>query len=171
MPLHVSKRGSKAPFDSFHPPLAPEKHSDKAVRHRRLGHLLSRLHSVALCFPGFGGVSQENRATPPQRALLQCSTYLVALCFPALKGCHTRIVLHPLKGPCYSVAPIFSALKAGVALQFASWKVSLCKGVSQLHCHLYCREKKFGASLSLHIYIYIYICVCVCVCVSSVSRQ
>ena len=25
------------------------------------------LHSVALRFPGFGGVSQENRATPPQR--------------------------------------------------------------------------------------------------------
>ena len=27
------------------------------------------LHSVALLYPGLGGVSQENRAAPPQRAL------------------------------------------------------------------------------------------------------
>ena len=27
------------------------------------------LHSVALRFPGFGGVSQENRATPPEKGL------------------------------------------------------------------------------------------------------
>ena len=27
------------------------------------------LHSVALRFPGFGGVSQQNRATPPERGL------------------------------------------------------------------------------------------------------
>ena len=53
-------------------------------------------HSVALCFPGFGGVSQENRATP-------------------------------LKLP---VAPASSALKRGVALQVASWKVSWYRGVS-----------------------------------------
>ena len=53
------------------------------------------LHSVALCFPGFGGVSQENRATPPQ------------------------------KGP---VAPTFSALEGGVALQVVAWKVSRYRG-------------------------------------------
>ena len=39
----------------------------------------------------------------------------------------------PDKGP---VAPAFSALSVGVALQVASWKVSWYKGVSQLHCRL-----------------------------------
>ena len=54
------------------------------------------LHSVALrFFPGFEGVSQENRATPRE------------------------------KGP---VAPTFSALKGGVALQITSWKVSGYRG-------------------------------------------
>ena len=61
------------------------------------------LHSVALRFPGFGGVSQENCATPPE------------------------------KGP---VTPTFSALKEGVALQTASWKMSRHMGVLQLHCRL-----------------------------------
>ena len=37
------------------------------------------------------------------------------------------------KGP---VAPTVSALKGGVALQVASWKVLRYRGVSQLHCHL-----------------------------------
>ena len=53
------------------------------------------LRSVALRFRGFGGMSQENRATPPE------------------------------KGP---VAPPFSALKGGAALQVASWKVSRYRG-------------------------------------------
>ena len=53
------------------------------------------LHSVALRFPGFGGVSQGNGATPTE------------------------------KGP---AAPTFSALKGGVALQVASWKVSRYRG-------------------------------------------
>ena len=35
----------------------------------------------------------------------------------------------PLKGP---VAPTISALEGGVALQVASWKVSRCRGASQL---------------------------------------
>ena len=30
---------------------------------------IGALHSVALRFPGFGGVSQENRATPPKRGV------------------------------------------------------------------------------------------------------
>ena len=30
----------------------------------------------------------------------------------------------------------FSALKGGVAFQVGSWKVSRCRGVSQLHCRL-----------------------------------
>ena len=46
----------------------------------------------------------------------------------------------PSKGP---VAPTFSALKGGVALQVASWKVSLYKGLSQLHC----RQKPGGQLL------------------------
>ena len=58
------------------------------------------VNSVALRLPRFGGVSQENRATPPER------------------------------GP---VAPSFSALKGGVALQVAFWKVSRYRGVSKLH--------------------------------------
>ena len=34
------------------------------------------------------------------------------------------------------VTPTFSAVKGGVALQVASWKVSRYKVVSQLHCRL-----------------------------------
>ena len=34
------------------------------------------------------------------------------------------------------VAPTFSALRGGVALRVASWKVSRYRGVSQLHCRL-----------------------------------
>ena len=69
------------------------------------------LHSVALRFPGFGGVWQENRATPPQN------------------------------GP---VVPTFSALKGGVALEVASWKVLQYRGASQLHCRL----SRYSGSLS-----------------------
>ena len=35
-----------------------------------------------------------------------------------------------------AVAPTFSALKGGLTLQAASWKVARYRGVSQLHCHL-----------------------------------
>ena len=54
--------------------------------------------------------------------------------FQHFEGCRRRIALHPpQKGP---VAPTFSGLKRGVALQAASWKVSRYRGVSQLHCRL-----------------------------------
>ena len=39
----------------------------------------------------------------------------------------------PSKGP---VAPTFSALKGGVALEAASWKVWRYRVMSQLHCRL-----------------------------------
>ena len=51
---------------------------------------ITTLHSVALLFSAFGGVSQKNLAAAPS------------------------------KGP---VAPTFSALKGGVALQVASWSL------------------------------------------------
>ena len=44
-----------------------------------------------------------------------------------------RVALHLAKGP---VAPTFSALTGGVALQVASWKVLRYKGVSQLDSRL-----------------------------------
>ena len=50
-----------------------------------LRHTLA-LHSVALRFPGFGGVSQENRATPPQKGP-------VAPTFSALEGGVARQVV------------------------------------------------------------------------------
>ena len=58
-----------------------------------LSRYAATLHSVALRFPVFGGVSQENRAPPPQRP---CSTYL----FSSQSGCH-----------------ILSCLLEGVAVQ------------------------------------------------------
>ena len=58
----------------------------------------------------------------------------VALCFPVF-GVVPREnrAIPPAKGP---VAPAFSALEVGVALQVASWKESRYRGVSQLHCRL-----------------------------------
>ena len=80
------------------------------------------LHSVALRFPGYGGVSQENRAAPPQRTLWP----------PPFQ----------LEGP---VAPTFSALKGGVALQGAFPKVSWYRGVSQPQCH--CCQSRYNGQL------------------------
>ena len=47
-------------------------------------------------------------------------------------GCRKRIVLHLVKGRCSTY--FFSSYRQSVALQIASWEVSLYKGVSQLHC-------------------------------------
>ena len=60
----------------------------------------------------------------------------VALCFPRLGGLSQENRAAPLEK--VPVTPTFSALKGGVALQVASWKVSRYRGVSQLHCCLSC---------------------------------
>ena len=61
------------------------------------------------------------------------SLHSVALRFPEFGGVARESHYSPSKGP---VAPTFSALNGGVALQVASWKVSQYREVSQLHCRL-----------------------------------
>ena len=67
-------------------------------------------------------------AQPLQYQYSCCATlsrYILSRCvFQDFKGCRRRM------------APPCSALKEGVALQVASWKVSRYRGVSQLRCRL-----------------------------------
>ena len=64
------------------------------------------------------------------RQPLQQSCQAILSRYTLLEYIFRRIALRPLEeGP---VAPAFSALKGGVALQVASWY----RGVSQLHCRL-----------------------------------
>ena len=57
------------------------------------------LHSVALRFPGFGGVLQENRATPPQKGP-------VAPTFSALEGVsHFKLSLGRCRGTGGTLSP------------------------------------------------------------------
>ena len=67
--------------------------------------------------------------------------------FQHLEGCRRRIALKPpSKGP---VAPIFSALEGGVALQAASWKMSRYPGCSSytVACHAAVGHLGFSAFL------------------------
>ena len=57
-----------------------------------LSRFIVALHSVALCFPRFGGVSQDNRATPPEKSP-------VAPTFQLLKGVlHFKLPLGRRRG-------------------------------------------------------------------------
>ena len=73
-------------------------------------------------------------ATVTVPVVLHCRATLCRITFPRMwRGVTGESRYTPSKAP---VAPSFAALKGGVALQVASWKVSRHKGVSQLHCRL-----------------------------------
>ena len=82
------------------------------------------------------GLAPPTRTGPLHQACrATVSHYILShYVFQDLEGCRRRIALHPLKGRC---STNISALKGGVTLQFASWKVSRYKGVLQLHNVVY----------------------------------
>ena len=80
---------------------------------------------------------QEIGAQPLQYnpVVLHCHATLCRATFCRVwRGSRRRIARYPLKRAL--LAPTFSALKGGVALQVASWKVLWYTGVSQLQCRL-----------------------------------
>ena len=84
-----------------------------------------------------GSICRSSLSGPTATIVLSRYTvalYPVALRFPASGKVPQENRATPTeKGP---VAPTFSALKGGAALQVTSWKLSRYRGVSQLHCRL-----------------------------------